>query len=88
MNADIIKYTQEALWLVLVLSGPPIAAATACGLFISILQAVTQIQEQTLSFAVKLVAVIVTLFLSASLLGETLHQFSLRLFTSFPDLVR
>ncbi len=87
MNVDIIKYTQEALWLVLVLSGPPIAAATACGLLVSILQAVTQIQEQTLSFAIKLIAVIITLFLSASLIGESLHQFALRLFTNFPEIV-
>ncbi len=87
MDVDVIKYTQEALWLMLVLSAPAIVAATATGLLVSLLQAVTQIQEQTLAFAVKLVAVVVTLFITAGLLGETLQQFSLRLYTDFPAIV-
>lgn len=87
MEVDIVKYTQEALWLMLVLSAPPIIAATLFGLLIAIFQAVTQIQEQTLPFAIKLVAVVISLFLTAGLMGESLHQFSMRLYTGFPQLV-
>ena len=71
----------------LILSAPSIAAATVTGLLIAIFQAVTQIQEQTLSFAVKLVAIVVTLFVTAGLIGGTLHQFALRLYTDFPNIV-
>lgn len=88
MDAQAIQFTKEALWLVLVLSAPPIIAATAVGLFVAILQAVTQIQEQTVQYLFKFVAVVLTLFLTASLLGGSLFHFSNRLFLDFPGLIR
>jgi type III secretion protein S len=87
MNFEVIRLTQDALWLVLMLSAPVIVVATLFGLLIAFLQAITQLQEQTFAFAVKLVAVSVTLLLSAGLLGETLYQFSERIFSDFPALV-
>jgi type III secretion protein S len=81
---EVIAYTQEALWLVLVLSMPPILVATAVGLIIAIVQAATQIQEQTLPQAVKLVAVMVTLLVMAGFLGTSLLTFGDRMFESFP----
>lgn len=87
MTFDVIRITQEALWLVLLLSAPAVLVATLFGLLIALLQAITQLQEQTIAFAVKLVAVSVTLLLTAGLLGETLYQFSTRIFTDFPMLV-
>lgn len=88
MDAQAIQFTKEALWLVLVLSAPPIVAATAVGLLVAILQAVTQIQEQTVQYLVKFVAVVLTLFVTASLLGGSLFHFSNRLFLDFPGLIR
>ena len=87
MNFEVIRLTQDALWLVLMLSAPTIVVATLIGLFIAFLQAITQLQEQTIAFAVKLIAVSITLLLSAGLLGETLYQFSERIFRDFPTLV-
>jgi type III secretion protein S len=81
---EVIAFTQEALWLVLVLSMPPILVATAVGLIIAIVQAATQIQEQTLPQAVKLVAVMVTLLVMAGFLGTSLLTFGDRMFESFP----
>jgi hypothetical protein len=49
-QAFILDITAKALILVLILSMPPIIAATLMGLLVSLLQALTQIQEQTLSF--------------------------------------
>jgi type III secretion protein S len=83
---QMIAFTQEALWLVLILSMPPIIVATAVGLIIAIVQAATQIQEQTLPQAVKLVAVMVTLLVMAGFLGTTLIAFGDRMFSSFPEL--
>lgn len=88
MDAQAIQLTKEALWLVLILSAPPIVAASVVGLLVAIVQAVTQIQEQTTQYLTKFVAVILTLFLTASLLGGTLFNFSNRLFLDLPLLVR
>lgn len=65
----VLEFTKQALVLVLVLSLPPIIVASVTGVLVSLLQALTQIQEQTLSFAVKLVSVTIALALTASWLG-------------------
>ena len=87
MEFDVVQLTQQALWLVLLLSGPPILVAVVAGLVIAFLQAVTQIQEQTISYAIKLVAIILTLFVTANLIGGTLHNFGDRIFSDFPSMV-
>ncbi|WP_018692216.1 type III secretion system export apparatus subunit SctS [Algicola sagamiensis] len=75
-EAEIIHLTEKALLLVLVLSLPPIIAASAVGTLVSLIQALTQIQEQTLSFAIKLIAVTITIFLTARWLGVELYNYS------------
>lgn len=84
MSYDIVRLTQDALWLVLLLSAPPIVAASVVGLIVAFLQAATQLQEQTLAFTVKFVVVVITLFLTASMIGGNLYAFTDRLFTEFP----
>jgi len=84
---DVVQILQEALWIVLLLSAPPIAVAVVLGLLISFIQSITQIQEQTIQFAVKMVAIIVTLFLTAGLLGGTMYRFGNRMFSEFPRLI-
>jgi type III secretion protein S len=86
--ADMLELTKQALWLTLILSGPPIAAASIVGLVVAFIQAATQLQEQTFTYAVKFVAIVITLFVTASLIGGTLYTFADRLFMDFPTLVR
>jgi type III secretion protein S len=74
----------ESVVLVLLLSMPPILVASVVGLLVSLLQALTQIQEQTISFAIKLIAVAVTLAIMAGYLGNEMLNFTLRLFNDFP----
>ena len=88
MGFDIIRLTQDALWLVLVLSAPPIIAASIVGLLVAFLQAATQLQEQTFSYTVKFVVIVIVLFVTTSMIGGTLYHFSDRLFTDFPDMAR
>jgi type III secretion protein S len=83
-EADVIDLTAKALMLVLYLSLPPIIAASLVGTLVSLLQALTQIQEQTLSFAIKLFVVVITIFLTARWLGEELFHFALHIFDSIP----
>jgi type III secretion HrpO family protein len=63
----IISHTTQALVLTLLLSLPPIIVATVVGVLVSLLQALTQVQDQTLGFAIKLIAVTVVLSSSAEL---------------------
>ena len=84
MQDQLVGYAQAALWLTLKLSLLPIVVATVIGLVVSLLQALTQIQEQTLGFTVKLVAIAVTLLLMARWLGGELMLFTQELFARFP----
>ena len=88
MNADAAKLMNEALWLVLMLSAPPILAASIIGLIVSIVQSATQLQEQTVQYACKFIAIVITIALIAPLLSGSLYQFSVRVFSEFPALVR
>jgi type III secretion protein S len=87
-SAFVLDYAVKAMVLVLLLSLPTLVVATVVGLFVSLLQALTQIQEQTLSFGLKLIAVVVTLVLTARWVGAELLQWSILLFDQFPALVR
>jgi len=85
MSPDIAaQQLTEALVLVMVLSMPPIIAASVVGILISLLQALTQLQEQTVAFAVKLIAVSITLAIMAGMLGSEIVNFALKLFDEFP----
>lgn len=81
---EIYQLTYQALLMILILSGPPILISMAFGLFVAIFQAATQIQEQTLSFTVKLIAVIITLLLLGGWLGGQILQFANTIFQNFP----
>ena len=88
MNAAFVGLTNDALWLVLILSAPPIVVAAVAGLIVAVVQAATQIQEQTLQYTIKFFAIVLTLFVTASLLAASLYRFSDRVFTEFPALIR
>lgn len=85
---DIVSFLVQALYLTLLLSMPTILVAAIVGTLFSLLQALTQIQEQTLSFAVKLIAVGVTLFLTAGWVGGELMNYTLTIFSSFHRVTR
>jgi type III secretion protein S len=85
---DVIQFTKEALWLVLLLSAPPILAASIIGLLVAFAQAATQLQEQTFVYSAKFIVIVITLFVTASILGGTLFHFSDRIFRMFPSLIR
>ncbi|MFJ1302009.1 EscS/YscS/HrcS family type III secretion system export apparatus protein [Bordetella genomosp. 5] len=82
-TVDLVSYMTQALYLVLWLSLPPIAVAAIVGTLFSLFQALTQIQEQTLSFAVKLIAVFATLLLTARWISGELYNFTIAVFDLF-----
>jgi len=87
-QAFIIDLTSQALVLVLILSLPPIIAATLMGLLVSLVQALTQVQEQTLGFAVKLIVVTVVLLLTMTWIGAELLRFAEYIFDLLPTLTQ
>lgn len=80
MVNEIYNLSYQALILILLLSGPPIIISTILGLIVAIFQAATQIQEQTLSFTVKLFAVVLTIILLGGWLGAEVMQYTNTIF--------
>jgi type III secretion protein S len=85
-HSDVIPLTQQALWFVLLLSAPPILVAAIVGLVIALVQAATQLQEQTLQYAAKFFAIVITIFVTASMLGGGLYEFGDRVFSGFAEM--
>lgn len=73
---------------VLLLSAPALIIGLGVGLIVSIVQATTSIQEQTLSFVPKIAAILVALILFGPWMYTTLVQFTHTLFTQIPDMVK
>lgn len=79
-ESSIIHYTVQTLLLVLTLSLPPILMAAIVGTLISFVQAVTQIQDQTIGFVGKLLAIFGTIYVMARWLGNEVYNFTVTIF--------
>ena len=73
---------RQTLILVLLLAAPILAAGLVVGIAVSLLQAVTQIQEQTLSFIPKIVAMFVVAIVTLPWMGQHLLEFAREIFTT------
>ena len=87
-SVDVVSFFTQALYLVLWLSLPPIIVGSVVGTLFSLFQALTQIQEQTLSFGIKLIAVSLTILLTARWVGGEMFNFTLQLFDAIPNMGR
>ncbi|GBG94921.1 flagellar biosynthesis protein, FliQ [Ligilactobacillus salitolerans] len=76
----VLTVMREAIIRILVVSGPIVVVAMVVGLIVSIFQATTQIQEQTLSFVPKLVAIFATLILAGNFMINVLGEFTRYIF--------
>ena len=83
----VLTVGRDALWLAVLLAGPLLLAALAVGLLIGVFQAATQIQEMTLSFIPKLLALVVALFVAGPWMISVVVSFSERLFMEIPGLL-
>ncbi|MCW5964610.1 MAG: flagellar biosynthesis protein FliQ [Bryobacterales bacterium] len=80
----ILRILREGLLLVVILSAAPMLASMIVGLTVSVLQATTQIQEQTLSFVPKLIAVFLTIALLGPWMLSQAVRFSVTLLEMIP----
>jgi flagellar biosynthesis protein FliQ len=86
-SSVIMDIAANALRLVIYLAAPALLAGLAVGLLVSIFQAATQIQEQTLSFIPKLIAMVVALMVMGPWMLQQWVDFTQNLFHSIPDLI-
>ena len=75
-EADALGLLQSTIWTVVLASGPAIATAMLVGIAVALFQALTQIQETTLTFVPKIVAMLVVLTLTASFIGSQMFLFT------------
>ena len=83
----VLDLARNALTVAILLAGPLLGVAMLVGLLVSLLQAVTSIQEQTLSFVPKLFAVAVTFIILLSWMLQTMMHFTTELFMGIPGFV-
>ena len=83
----VVDLARNAIMLALLIAGPMLIVALGVGLIVSVIQAVTQIQEQTLSFVPKLVAVGATFLVALPWIMQLLIKYTTELFRSLPSLV-
>jgi flagellar biosynthetic protein FliQ len=86
-HALVVDLARNAIMLALLVAGPMLIVALLVGLTVSILQAVTQIQEQTLAFVPKLIGVSVIFLLALPWILQLLVKYTTELFRSLPSLV-
>jgi flagellar biosynthetic protein FliQ len=75
-EADALDLLHSSIWTIIVAAGPAVGAAMVVGVGIALFQALTQIQEATLTFVPKIIAVLVVLALSGSLIGAQIYTFT------------
>lgn len=81
-EAFVMSVTGQCMYLILLLSAPMLLSALVVGLCISILQATTQVQEQTLSFVPKIVATFMALIITGNWVASMACNYAIRLFSA------
>ena len=84
----IVNLGQQALQVMLMVSAPMLLAALLTGLLVSIFQAATSINEQTLTFIPKLVVMFVVMILAGPWMLDLMINYVTRLYSSIPELIR
>ena len=82
---EAILWGQQSIWAIMAICGPPLLAALVVGLFISVLQAVTQINEMTLVFVPKITAVFLVILLMGSWMLDQALAFGVQSFQSISN---
>jgi flagellar biosynthesis protein FliQ len=73
---DALDIAQQAVWTIIVAAGPAVAAAMFVGIAIALLQALTQVQEMTLTFIPKIVVMLIVVAVSGTFMGAHIYAFT------------
>lgn len=83
----VMEYARDALQLALLLGAPLLLAALAVGLLVGVFQAATQINEMTLSFIPKLIALAAVILIGGPWMLRVITEYTIRLITGIPALI-
>ena len=89
MTEDIVlSIGRDAIWTTVLISAPLLLSALVVGLVVSIIQAVTQINEATLTFIPKMLTIVIMMVILAPWMTQIMTSYTTELFTSLPNYVR
>jgi len=78
-GAETLDVARDAIWTIVVVSSPLMVIGLVVGVVVSLFQALTQIQEQTLIFVPKILAIFVTLLLALPFMADSMHSHMMRI---------
>jgi len=78
-GGEVLDLAREGVWVMILVSGPAMLIGLAVGVMIALVQALTQIQEMTLVFVPKILAIFVTLVLALPFMSQQLEMFTARI---------
>lgn len=78
-GAEVLDVARDGIWVLIIVSAPMMIVGLAVGVIIALFQALTQIQEMTLVFVPKIIAMFITLLLSLPFIGATMSGYMMRL---------
>jgi flagellar biosynthetic protein FliQ len=84
----VMSLASEAIKTTIYIAGPLLLAAMAIGILVSVLQAITQINESTLTFIPKMIAVIIVLIVMAPWMLDVMQQYSISIFGGVGEMIR
>ena len=83
---DVVDVAREAIWVLLQVAAPVMLVALGVGLIVALFQALTQIQEMTLTFVPKLICILFVMALTLPFMLQTLADFGTELFVKIADM--
>jgi len=84
----VLDIANQSIWITLQMAAPPLLAAVVAGLVVSVIQAATQINEQTLSFIPKVLLMTLAMAICGPWMMHTMMDFVSKLFTEIPNIIR
>jgi len=78
-GAETLDVAREAIWTIVIVSAPMMLVGLLVGVVVSLFQALTQIQEQTLVFVPKIISIFITLLLALPFMADALHSEMMRI---------
>jgi flagellar biosynthesis protein FliQ len=78
-GAQVLDVGRDAIWTLIIVAGPMMLAGLVVGVIVALIQALTQIQEQTLVFIPKILAIFVTMLITLPFLGASMNGLMTRL---------
>lgn len=76
---EVLEVSRDSIWTIVIVSSPMLVVGLVVGVAISLVQALTQIQEQTLAFVPKILAIFVTLLLALPFMADAMHSHMMRI---------